>query len=129
MTLISLIKKKISDHARHWHKVLSEALWAHRISKHCATKVYPFELVYGEEAVLFLEISRNSVRFAKQNNLAIKDYYNLMMDNIDEVTDNRLVALGEIEKYKIMVIKAYTKKVKTKSFEDGDLVWKTVVTP
>jgi hypothetical protein len=129
MTLISLIKKKISDHPRHWHKVLSEALWAHRISKHCATKVYPFELVYGEEAVLFLEISRNSVRFAKQNNLAIKDYYNLMMDNIDEVTDNRLVALGEIEKYKIMVIKAYTKKVKTKSFEDGDLVWKTVVTP
>jgi hypothetical protein len=129
MTLISLIKKKISDHASHWHKVLSEALWAHRISKHRATKVYPFELVYGEEAVLFLEISRNSVRFAKQNNLAIKDYYNLMMDNIDEVTDNRLVALGEIEKYKIMVIKAYTKKVKTKSFEDGDLVWKTVVTP
>jgi hypothetical protein len=25
-TLISLIKKKISDHPRHWHKVLSEAL-------------------------------------------------------------------------------------------------------
>jgi hypothetical protein len=29
-----------------------------------------------------------------------------MMDNIDEVTDKRLVVLGEIEKDKIMVAKA-----------------------
>jgi hypothetical protein len=39
-----------------------------------------------------------------------------MMDNIDEMTDNRLIALGEIEKDKIMVAKAYNKKVKAKSF-------------
>jgi hypothetical protein len=45
--LIDLIKRKITNHPRHWHKVLSEALWAHRISKHRATKVSPFELVYG----------------------------------------------------------------------------------
>jgi hypothetical protein len=50
-----------------------------------------------------------------------------MMDNIDEVTDKRLVALGEIEKDKIMVIKAYNKKVKAKSFENRDLVWKTIL--
>jgi hypothetical protein len=36
--LVSLVKKKISYHHKHWHKVLSEALWAHRISKHRATK-------------------------------------------------------------------------------------------
>jgi hypothetical protein len=47
MTLISLIKKKIFDYPRRWHKVLSEALWAHRISKRRATKVSPFELLYG----------------------------------------------------------------------------------
>jgi hypothetical protein len=39
MTLIGLIKRRIPDHPRHWHNVLSEALWAHRISKHSATKV------------------------------------------------------------------------------------------
>jgi hypothetical protein len=50
-TLISLIKKKIYDHPKRWHKVLSEALWAHRISKHHATKVSPFELVYGHKVV------------------------------------------------------------------------------
>jgi ribonuclease HI len=125
--LISLIKKNISDHPNHWHKILSEALWAHRISKHRATKVSLFELVYGQEAVLPVEISLNAVRFAKQNNLTIGDYYNSMMDNIDEVTDKRVIALGEIEKDKIMVAKAYNKKVKAKWFQVGDLVWKTVL--
>jgi hypothetical protein len=95
---------------------LSEALWAHKISKHHATKVSPFELVYGQEAVLPVEISLNIVRFAKQNDLTGGDYYNSMMDNIDEVIDKRVTALGEIEKDKIMVAKAYNKKVKAKSF-------------
>jgi hypothetical protein len=97
-TLIILIKKKIYDNPKYWHKILSEALWAHRISKHRATKVSPFELVYGQEAVLPVEISLNAVRIAMQNDLTVGDYYNLMMDNIDEVTDKRVSALGEIEK-------------------------------
>jgi transposase InsO family protein len=46
-TLIKLIKKKIEDNPRRWHEVLSEALWAHRIYRHGATKVTHFELVYG----------------------------------------------------------------------------------
>jgi hypothetical protein len=50
-TLIKLIKKKI-ENSNMWHEVLSEALWAHCISKHSTTKVTPFELVYGQEAVL-----------------------------------------------------------------------------
>jgi hypothetical protein len=33
-----------------WHEKLSEALWAHRTSRHRATKVTPFELVYDQEA-------------------------------------------------------------------------------
>jgi transposase InsO family protein len=38
-TLIKLIKKKIEDNLRRWHEVLSETLWAHRISRDGATKV------------------------------------------------------------------------------------------
>jgi hypothetical protein len=34
-----------------------EALWAYHISKHGATKVTPFELVYGQEAVLSVEVN------------------------------------------------------------------------
>jgi hypothetical protein len=38
-----------------------------------------------------------------------------------------VVVLGEIEKDKIMVAKDYNKKVRTKSFKVGDLVWKTIL--
>jgi hypothetical protein len=102
-------------------------LWAHRISKHSATKVSPFELVYGQETVLPVEIILNAVRFARQNDLTTGDYYNSVMDNIDEVTDKRVTTLGEIEKDKIMVARTYNKNAKAKSFQVGDMVWKTIL--
>src|SRR6185312_11409811 len=125
--LIKLIKKKIEENPKRWHEVLSEALWAHRISRHGATKVTPFELVYGQEAVLPVEINLDAYRLAKQNDLSAVDYHDMMMDNIDEVTDKRLKALKEIEKDKLRVARANNKKVKDKSFQVGDLVWKTIL--
>jgi hypothetical protein len=53
---IKLIKRKIDEHHRRWHEVLSETLWAHRISCHGATKTSPYHLVYGQEAILPWEI-------------------------------------------------------------------------
>jgi hypothetical protein len=64
-TLVKLIKKKIEDNPRRWHEVLSEALWAHHISRHGATKDTPFELVYGQEAVLPIEVNLGTYRLAK----------------------------------------------------------------
>ena len=63
--LIKLIKKKIEENLRRWHEVLSEVLWAHRISRHGATKVTPFELVYGQDAVLTIEVNLDAYRLAK----------------------------------------------------------------
>ena len=45
--LIKLVKKKIEENPKRWYEVLSEALWAHRISRHGATKIITFEIVYG----------------------------------------------------------------------------------
>ena len=106
---------------------LWESLWAHRISRHGATKVTPFELVYGQEAVLPIEINLDAYRLAKQNDLTAVDYYDLMMNNIDEVSDKRLQALKEIEKDKFRVAKTYNKKVRAKSFQVGELVWKSIL--
>jgi hypothetical protein len=126
-TLIKLIKKEIEDNLRRWHEVLSKALWDHRISRHGATKVTPFKFVYGQEVILPVEVNLVAYRLAKQNKLSTTDYHNLLMDNIDEVTDQTLQALQEIEKDKIWVARAYNKKVKLKSFQVGDLVLKIIL--
>jgi dihydroneopterin aldolase len=125
--LINLIKKKIEDNPRRWHEVLSEGLWAHHISRHGVTKVTPFELVCGQKVVLPIEVNLDAYRFAKQNDLSTVIYHDLMMDNIDEVTNKRIKALKDMEKDKARVAWAYNKKVKNKSFEVGDLVWKTML--
>jgi hypothetical protein len=120
--LIKLIKKKIEENPRGWHEVLSKALWAHHILRHGATKVTPFELVYSQEAVLPVEVNLDAYMLAKQNDLSVIVYHDLMMDNIDKVTDVRLKALKEIEKDKARVAREYNKKVKSKSFQVGELV-------
>jgi hypothetical protein len=69
--LVKLINKKIGDNPRRWHEVLSKALWAHRISRHGTTKVTPFELVYGQEVVLPIEVNLGAYRLAKQITLML----------------------------------------------------------
>jgi hypothetical protein len=125
--LIKIIKKRIQDNLRRWHEKLSEALWAHRTSRHGATKVTPFELVYGQEAVLPIEVSLQNLRITRQGYLPAKEYTELMMDKVDEAPESRLKALEEIEKEKVKIAKAYNKCVVEKSFHVGDLVWKMIL--
>jgi hypothetical protein len=58
--------------------------------------------------------------------LSAIDYHNLMLDRLDEVSDERVKDLGEIERDKLRVAKAYNKRVKEKLFQVRDLVWKTI---
>ena len=76
---------------------------------------------------MLFQVILDAYRLAKKNDLSIVDYYNLMLDNIDEVTNNHLKALKEIKKDKLRVARAYNKKVRAKSFQVGELVWKTIL--
>jgi hypothetical protein len=80
--LIKIIKKRNEDNPRKWHEKLSEALWAHRTSRHGATKVTPFKLVYGQKAVLPIEVSLQNLRVTRHAHLSAKEYSELMMDKI-----------------------------------------------
>jgi hypothetical protein len=82
--------------------------------------------VYGQEVVLPIVVNLGPYRLATQNNLDAIVYHSLMMDNIDEVTDKRMRVLKEIEKDKVRVSRAYNKKVRPKSFQVGEVVWKMI---
>jgi hypothetical protein len=107
-----------------WHEKLSEALWAHRTTRHGAMKVTPFELVFGQEAVLPVEMGLQSLRVTGQGSLSPKEYHGLIMDKTNDIPESRFKALGEIEKEKIKIAKAYNKRVVEKPFQVGDLIWK-----
>jgi hypothetical protein len=124
--LIKVIKRKVDEYPRRWHDFLSEALWAYWMACHGATKVPPYQLVYGHEAVLPWELKIGSSRLALQNQLIADDYKNLMVDNSKELVGYPLRALGNIEANKKKVARAYDNKVKPKAFREGDLVWKLI---
>jgi hypothetical protein len=126
-SLIKLIKRKINEYPRRWVEVLSEALWAYRVSCHGATKTSPYHLVYGQEAVLPWEITAGSRRIEFQNELTAEEYAALMSDNVEDITELRLWSLEKIKENKAKVARAYNKKVKPKEFQVGDLVWEAVL--
>jgi hypothetical protein len=55
-----------------------------------------------------------------------EEYTELMMGKIDDIPESRFRALREI-KEKLKIAKAYNKHVIEKSFQVGDLVWKTIL--
>jgi hypothetical protein len=59
--------------------------------------------------------------------LSTIDYHNLILDRLDEVSDERVNALDKIKRDKLRVARAYNKKVKEKLFQVGDLVWKIIL--
>jgi hypothetical protein len=122
-----LIKRKINEHPRRWHGVLSKALWAHRISCHGATKTSPYHLVYGQEAILPWEITAGSRCVEFQNDLTAEEYAALMNDNVEDLMELRLWSLEKIKENKAKVARTYNKKVKLNEFQVGDLVWEAVL--
>jgi hypothetical protein len=66
------------------------------------------------------------LRVTRQDSLSAKEYQELMMDKIDNVPENRFKALEKIERKKVKIAKAYNRCLIEKSFQVGDLVWKTI---
>jgi hypothetical protein len=58
-----------------------------------------------------MKVDLDVLRIARQNELSVVDYHNLILDRLDEVSDERVKTLGEIERDKLRVTRAYNKRV------------------
>lgn len=125
--LISLIKKHIGRQPRNWHNTLDQVLWAYRNSPRESTGTTPFKLVYGHDPVLPVEINVQSLRIQKQDDLPYEHYVELMFGELDELNDERLVALESLIRQKERIAKFYNSRVKFKKFKVDDLVWKVIL--
>ena len=60
--VIGPIKKHLEENPREWDVLLSTVLWVYRTSQKSSTGVSPYMLTYGQEAVLPMEITVQSLR-------------------------------------------------------------------
>ena len=85
---------------------------------HGSIQVPPYKLVYGHEAVLPWESVISSRRIDLQDKLTADDYYNLMVDETEDLVQSRLRALEKVTRDKERIAHHYNK---------GELVWKLIL--
>ena len=117
----------LEDNPRDWHMILSKTLWASRTSKRDSIGVSPYSLTYGHDAVLPMEMVVPSLRVSKQNGLNTQEYSEAMMMELEALNEKILQALDNIMIQKRNMAWAYNKRIRRKSFEEGELVWKVVL--
>jgi hypothetical protein len=79
--------------------------------------------------VIPVEITVKSLRVARQNQLSHVDYESAMLAKLDDIDEQQIAALNSIMIQKKKVALAYNKRIKTRSFSVGDMVWKVILPP
>ncbi|XP_050876762.1 uncharacterized protein LOC127080495 [Lathyrus oleraceus] len=125
--VIGLIKKHVGEKPRNWHKTLDQILWACQTSPKEATNSAPFRLTFGHDAVLLVEIYLQSIRIQRHHEIPSESYWNMMLDELVDLDDERLNALQLLKRQKKIVENSYNKKIKVKTFSPEDLVWKVIL--
>ncbi|XP_050920123.1 uncharacterized protein LOC127137740 [Lathyrus oleraceus] len=125
--IIGLIKKHVGKKPKNWHKTLDQALWACRTSPKESTNTTPFQLTFGHDAELPVEIYLQSVRIQRQREIPSDLYWEMMINELVDLDDERLHALEVLRRQKERVARAYNKRVKGKTFTLNNLVWKVIL--
>ena len=112
---------------KNWHKTLDQVLWACRTCPKEATGTTPFRLTYGHDAVLPIEIHLQATRIQIHHEIPSEVYWNMMLDELVDLDEERLKALDLLRLQKKRVEKSYNRRVKSKTFQPEDLVWKVIL--
>ena len=105
------------------------ALWGYRTSIRSFTRVTPYSLVYGMEAVLPIEMGVRSLRTVLESEIPEADWLQSRFDQLCMLDEKRLKALYHIQGYQRRLRKAFDKKVRTRDLKLGDLVLKEIQAP
>jgi transposase InsO family protein len=65
--IVKILKNIIDDRPRQWHILLTYVLWADRTTSKSSTGHIPFQLLYGQEAIMPIERELTSLRLALQD--------------------------------------------------------------
>ncbi|KAM2096523.1 hypothetical protein EV1_018577 [Malus domestica] len=125
--LINILEKMIKERLGMWHLKLNEALWTYRTSPWSATEITPYALTYEHDAMLPVELSVNSLRVIEQSSLSNAEYNQAMLQELEDLEEDRLDAYNLLVAQKKITERAYNQRVKQKTFGEGELVWQTML--
>ena len=123
-TLLVILKKRLETTGKKWVDQLPPVLWVYRTTPKHSTGLSPFYLAFGAEVVLPTEIMLPTSRTS-----AVEQGLNEQLLSNDKALlgETRLQAIEHILKYQEAMKKRYDKKVKKRSFQQGDWVLRRAV--
>ena len=122
-TLLKAIKVRLKGAKGAWPEELLNVLWAYRTTTKTLTGKMPFNITYGTEAMILVEVGVTSIRrefFDEETN---NDQLRTNLDCLDKTRDE---ASRRMARYQQKMIGYYDQRVKLRRFNIRDLVLQKV---
>ncbi|XP_014496695.1 uncharacterized protein LOC106758270 [Vigna radiata var. radiata] len=121
-TIVAELKRRLGERKGAWVDELPEVLWAYRCSPHGTTGESPFNLTYGTDSMLPVELGGPSLRRQVHDLQLNEEELRVELDSLEE---RRNRAVLHAEACRRLVERRYNTKVRPRSFhQEGNLVWR-----
>ena len=123
-TLLKIIKTWLERAKGIWPDELPSVLWAYRTTVRTPTGKTPFQLTYGADAIIPVEVGLTSYHVQNYIEDKNEEAMRLQLDLVDEA---RATAEQRLARYQNLMSKHYNTKVRYRDFQIGDLVLRKVM--
>ncbi|MCO5599639.1 hypothetical protein L7F22_053745 [Adiantum nelumboides] len=120
--LCKIITKHVRDRPQDWDKHLTAALWAYRTSFKVSTQFTPYHLVYGQEALLPIEVELGSLRVLARETTSSKEKLEQRILDLQRLEIDREAATDYYITQAYKKREEFNNKVKEKKLEEGMLI-------
>ena len=118
-TLVRILRKTVTDSKRDWDNKLTAALWAYRTTYKVTTRMTPFALMYGLEAVLPIEFEIRPLRLAISERLDTSDFLKARLTGLEALNESRQLASQHVEVTQRRRKVAFDKSNKERTLKPG----------
>ncbi|MCO5581794.1 hypothetical protein L7F22_035683 [Adiantum nelumboides] len=123
--LCKIITKHVRDRPQDWDKHLTTALWAYKTSFKVSTQFTPYHLVYGQEALLHIEVELGSLRVLAKDTTSSKEKLEQRILDLQRLEHDREAATDYYIAQANKKGEQFNNKVKEKKPKEGMLVMRT----
>jgi hypothetical protein len=111
----------LTDNKRAWHSHLKFALWANRINTKRSTGISPFQLIYGIDVVLPINLAFPVMKLLQDSEEEPNDLTR-RMNQLIEVQQTREQVNEKFQEYQDKMKSIFDRRAKQRNFIPGDLV-------
>ena len=122
-SLLKIIKTWLEGAKGIWPDELPSVLWAYQTITRTPTRETPFQLAYGADAVIPVEVGLTSYRVENYNEDKNKEAMRLQLDLVEV----RATAEQRLARYQNLMVKHYNSNVMHRDFQVRDLVLRKVM--